>query len=147
MTAMRRRAAGVVVAAFSLGLAGCAPPLDDPTRGWDEPASYTATVDYRAYDTEAGTYRIVVVNHVPTEFERIDSRGAVFDTTGLRAASDFTLRQIVGRYQTALADRESAETLTWDAAKMPSEVDIDWYPLQITDEQAWTITDIEVQAP
>lgn len=147
MTAMRWRAAGVVVAAFSLGLAGCAPPLVDPTLGWDEPANYTATVDYRAYDTESGTYRIVVVNHEPVEFERIDNRGAVFSTTALRSASDFTLRQIVGRYQTALADRESAETLTWDEEHMPSEVDIDWYPLQITDEQAWTITDIEVQTP
>ena len=147
MTAMRWRAAGVVVAACSLAVAGCAPPLNDPTRGWDEPASYTATVDYRAYDTEAGTYRIVVVDHVPVDFERIDNRGAVFSATALTTASDFTLRQIVGRYQAALVDRESSETLTWDSDHMPSEVDIDWYPLQITDEQAWTITDIEVQTP
>jgi len=146
MTAMHRIAAGVVAAACAQALAGCA-PINDSTRAWDEPASYTATVDYRAYDTDAGTYQIVVVDHVPVDFDRIDSRGSAFSTTTLDMAADFTLRQIVGRYQTALADHESVETLTWTPTQQPNVVKIDWYPLQITDEQAWTITNVEVASP
>ena len=146
MAAPQQITYGVLVAATVTALAACA-PTDDSTSGWDEPTSYTATIDYRAYDIDEGTYEIVVVDHVPVEFNRVDSRGSVFATTDVEQATKFTLRQIVGRYQAALADRESFETLTWDDNDMPSEVDIDWYPLQITDEQAWTITDIEVQTP
>lgn len=143
MTALRRRAASIGTVAAVLVLAGCT-PLNDPTRTWDEPADYTATVEYKAYDTDAGTYRITVRNHEVVAFARDDHRGVVLGDELRVNSENFTLRQIVGLYRASLTDPNSQEVIYFDDAKVPTYVSIDWYPLQITDEQTWIISDVVV---
>lgn len=135
-------AAGVVIA--STTVTGCLDP-GDPTRGWDEPADYSATIRYQAYDIDAGTYRIVVRDHEVTSFVRVDHRGIVPEDTRGPDHDYFTLRQIVGRYQTARTHAEIGAVIEFDEDGMPSYVSIDWEPYRITDEQAWYITDIRVK--
>ncbi len=143
MTALRRRAASIGSLAAALALAGCA-PLEDPTRGWDEPPNYTATIHYKAYDIDAGTYRVTVRNHEIVAFARDDHRGVMLGDETSVSSENFTLRQIVGLYKAALADHESQETIFFDEAGIPTQVSIDWHPLQITDEQTWTISNVVV---
>lgn len=143
MTALRRRAASIGTVAAVLALVGCA-PFDDPTRGWDEPAHYTATVEYKAYDVDAGTYRITVRDHEVVAFAREDQRGAVVGEQLRVDPMNFTLRQIVGVYRAAAVDRHSEEIIYFDTQRVPTYVKIDWYPLQITDEQTWIISDVVV---
>lgn len=143
MTALRRRAASIGTVAAVLALAGCA-PLDDPTRGWDEPANYTATIEYKAYDIDAGTYRVTVRNHEVVAFARDDHRGVVLGDELRVNSENFTLRQIVGLYRASSTDRHSQEVIYFDDAGVPTYVSIDWYPLQITDEQTWIISNIVV---
>jgi hypothetical protein len=146
MTWARRCAVAASVAVALLGTTGCSAP-NDPTRGWDEPRDYSVTVRYQAYDIDAGTYRVIVRDHEVASFVRIDHRGVVPDEGRGPDADYFTLRQIVGRFQTALADRDSRERIAFGDDGMPTEVTIDWQPLRITDEQAWFITDIDVKTP
>jgi hypothetical protein len=146
MTALRRRAASIGGVAAVLALAGCA-SLNDPTLTWDEPANYTATVEYKAYDEDAGTYRITVRNHEVVAFARDDHRGVLLDDELRVNSQDFTLRQIVGLYRASITDPNSQEVIYFDDAKVPTYVSIDWYPLQITDEQTWIISDVIVVNP
>lgn len=141
MTWARRCAVAASVVAACTVLAGCG-ASEDPTAGWDEPADYTATIKYQAYDADAGTYRVVVRGHEVLSFVRIDHRGPAPVTGYKPRGKHFTLRQIVGRYQTAAADRESVEEITFGEDGMPTYIGIDWQPLRITDEQAWFITDV-----
>lgn len=143
MILSRRSAVAAGSATAVLLLSGCS-SLTDPTRGWDEPPNYTATITYQAYDIDAGSYRIVVRDHAPISFVRIDHRGVMLNEDANPTAEDFTLRQIVGEYQTAFADRESHEEITFDDGKQVTEVAIDWQPLRITDEQRWIITEVRV---
>lgn len=143
MTALRRRAASIGSIAAALALAGCA-SLDDPTRGWDEPPNYTATIHYKAYDIDAGTYRVTVRDHKVVSFIRDDHRGVVLGQEKYVSSENFTLRQIVGAYKAAVADQESQQVIYFDEAGLPSFVSIDWHPIQITDEQTWTISDVVV---
>lgn len=143
MILSRRSAVAAAGAAAVMFLSGCS-SLADPTDGWDEPPNYTATITYQAYDIDAGSYRIVVRDHVPISFVRTDHRGVALTESANPVAEDFTLRQIVGEYQTAFADRESHEEILFDENDQVAEVAIDWQPLRITDEQRWIITDVRV---
>jgi len=140
----RRGAVAVALAVAAATLSGCG-SSDDPTQGWDEPASYAATIRYQAYDIDAGTYRIIVTDHVVTSFVRTDHRGDV-PVDGRGPDPDyFTLRQIVGRYQAARTHGESYGRIEFDEQGMPMFVTIDWEPYRITDEQTWHISDIEIR--
>ena len=146
MISARRCAVAAGAAVALLGITACSVP-HDPTRGWDEPRDYSVTIRYQAYDIDAGTYRIIVRDHEVASFVRVDHRGVVPDEARGPDSDYFTLRQIVGRYQTALADRESRERIVFDENGMPTEVTIDWAPLRITDEQSWFITDLDIKTP
>jgi hypothetical protein len=144
MTWALRCAVAASVVAASTFLTGCSHPVD-PTSGWDEPSNYSATVRYQAYDVDAGTYRIVVRDHEVVSFARIDHRGVIPEESRGPNERYFTLRQLVGRFQTAFADRESSEAIEFDDNGVPTSITIDWQPLRITDEQAWFITDVVVR--
>lgn len=143
MTWARRCAVATAVAIASTSLTGCGDG-GDPTRGWDEPANYSATIRYQAYDIDAGEYYIVVREHEVVAFVRTDNRGAVPEGSQAPDAVHFTLRQIVGMYQTARADRESREAILFDDQHMPTYVTINWEPYRITDEQSWYIEDLKI---
>lgn len=127
-------AATAVLAAVAL--AGCAP--EDPTTGWDEPANYTMVVEYDAADPDAGTFEVIVEDHEVVGFERVDARGPILEGERF-PQQDYSLRQIIGLYKAALADRESEESVRFDANGIPVEVEIRWHPDSPLDTQRWVV--------
>jgi len=132
----------LVGAAVAVMLAGCAPASGVPS-GWDEPSAYAVTVTYDARDTIRGTYRVMVRNHQVLTCARISSVGSPVDVTELVDCSALTLRQVVGRYLTAVTHRDAEASIVFDAS-VPTQVSVDWDPAMPHDDQTWTFSDVMV---
>lgn len=123
-----------------LALSACAA---DVTEDWDEPASYSMTVVYEAYGDVSGTFEVEVRDHEVLSVTRT-AVGALFDESTRLDRKQFSLRQIVGRYQTALTHRDATQSIVFDSSGNPVVVEIDWDTRRPHDEQKWTITELTV---
>ncbi len=132
--------AACLMGASVMTLAGCAA---DTTAGWDEPASYSMTVVYEAYGGVGGTFEVEVRDHQVLTVTRT-TVGALLKEPSRREREQFSLRQIVGRYQTALTHRDATQFIEFDAHGNPAVVEVDWDVRRPHDEQKWTITHVTV---